>query len=108
MIEKQTKLDRMEILSNGVIQIRLAKQIVEDGVVISQSWHRTVIPPVTNPSDQMAAVNTHLIQMGFPALTELTELESIAGIIQTEDRKQAWIDKQEELPDLPNQARTVK
>jgi hypothetical protein len=44
-IEKQVKVDQIEVTSNGVVQVRTATNIVEDGVIISQSFHRHIVSP---------------------------------------------------------------
>ena len=64
MLEKRTVLSQIEVPVGGAIQVRLEKQVVEDGVVLAKEYHRTVIEPGTEPEDQMAAVNEHLKTMG--------------------------------------------
>lgn len=49
-------IDRIQINDDGTLHVRIRKS---DG-----GWHRTVIPPGTDPVAQMAAVNRHLAQMG--------------------------------------------
>lgn len=44
-IEKQTNVDQIEVTSNGVVQVRTATNIVEDGAIISQSFHRHIVAP---------------------------------------------------------------
>jgi|TARA_R110000868_G_C10589978_1_gene739467 hypothetical protein len=44
-IEKITVVDRIEALENGCIQVRAANRIVEDGTVLSQTFHRHVVAP---------------------------------------------------------------
>lgn len=44
-IEKQTSVDRIEVVKNGTVQVRRAVQIIEDGAVISQSYHRSIVQP---------------------------------------------------------------
>jgi hypothetical protein len=44
-IEKITVVDRIEALENGCVQVRAANRVVEDGVVLSQSFHRHVVVP---------------------------------------------------------------
>ena len=44
-IEKITSVDLIEIIESGSVQVRTAIRIVEDGTVISQSFHRHVIAP---------------------------------------------------------------
>jgi archaellum component FlaF (FlaF/FlaG flagellin family) len=44
-IEKQINVDQIEVTSNGVVQVRTATNIVEDGAIISQSFHRHIVAP---------------------------------------------------------------
>jgi len=45
MLEKQTSYSKIECLEAGHVQLRLTTKIVEDGVVISESHHRSVVDP---------------------------------------------------------------
>jgi archaellum component FlaF (FlaF/FlaG flagellin family) len=45
MLEKNTVIDKIEVLQNGSVQVRSAMQIMENGVVISSSFHRHVVMP---------------------------------------------------------------
>jgi hypothetical protein len=63
-IEKQTKLNKVEITDNGMVLFRLALCLVEDGKEISNKWHRSGVEPGGDIDAQFAAVNAHLIQMG--------------------------------------------
>lgn len=44
-IEKQSFVDKIEVLSSGVVQVRTATKILENGEIISQSLHRHMICP---------------------------------------------------------------
>ena len=44
-LEKVTLVDKVEVLENGCVQVRTATRILEDGVVLSQSYHRHVCTP---------------------------------------------------------------
>jgi phage FluMu gp28-like protein len=46
MLEKVTAVDKIEVLQNGNIQVRTATKIVEDGKIISSTYHRHVLTPV--------------------------------------------------------------
>lgn len=70
MIERKTILDQPELHRSGVLGVRIAKLLIENGVEISCEWHRTSIPPDVNPHEQMAAVNSHLVEMGLPPLLQ--------------------------------------
>jgi hypothetical protein len=69
-METRTLIDQITIEpQTGQTLIRMLKQVIaDDGVtVLSTGYHRTSIGPDTDPSAQMAAVNAHLAQMGYPA-----------------------------------------
>lgn len=55
-LEKQTVVDKIEVLENGCVQVRTATRIVEDGNVISSSYHRNVVAPGDDYSTQDARV----------------------------------------------------
>ena len=44
-LEKQTVVDLIETLESGLVQVRTATRILENGVVISSSFHRHVVAP---------------------------------------------------------------
>ena len=46
----------MEVLEDGVVQVRTATRIVEDGNVISSSYHRHVVAPGSDYSNEDARV----------------------------------------------------
>jgi hypothetical protein len=70
-ILKQTITDKIEIVGQfNHIQVREAIQVLEDGQVISQSYHRYVVAPgetSTNPkvSAVIAAVHTQEIKDAY-------------------------------------------
>ena len=45
MLEKISVVDKVEVVENGTVQVRTATRIVEDGNVISTSYHRHTIAP---------------------------------------------------------------
>lgn len=55
-LEKQTTVDRIEVIENGSVQVRTATRIVEDGNVISTSYHRHVVAPGQDYSQEDARV----------------------------------------------------
>ena len=46
MLEKQETYSRIEVLESGHIQLRLTTKVLDDGEVISQSHHRSVVTPL--------------------------------------------------------------
>ena len=55
-LEKQTIVDKIEVLENGCVQVRTAIRIMEDGVALSQSYHRHVVCPGDDYSTEDARV----------------------------------------------------
>jgi archaellum component FlaF (FlaF/FlaG flagellin family) len=55
-LEKQTVVDKIEVVENGSVQVRTATRIVEDGNVISTSYHRHVVAPGQDYSQEDARV----------------------------------------------------
>ncbi len=44
-LTKETVVDKIEVLESGAIQVRSAIRILEDGEILSQSYHRHVLQP---------------------------------------------------------------
>ena len=55
-LEKQVVVDRIEVIEVGVLQVRTATRIVEDGKVISTSYHRHMVVPGQDYSNEDARV----------------------------------------------------
>jgi hypothetical protein len=55
-LEKQVVVDQIEVLENGVVQVRTATRIVEDGEILSSSLHRHVVAPGDDYSQEDAKV----------------------------------------------------
>jgi hypothetical protein len=72
-LTKQTITDKIEIVSPyNHIQVREAIQVLEDGNVISQSYHRYVVEPGETSTDPkvsavIAAVHTQEIRDAYTA-----------------------------------------
>lgn len=63
MITRQTTLDQPELNRSGLLQIRIALLLIEDGNEIDCKWHRTAVPLDGDVQQQMDLVNLHLAQM---------------------------------------------
>ena len=55
-IEKQTVVDQISVNEDGVVHVRTATRIFEDGKVIGQSYHRHLIAPGADYSAEDARV----------------------------------------------------
>ena len=56
-LTKQIVVDKIEVLEKGQIQVRQATRIIEEGEVLSSSFHRHVLEPGANLDDQDAKVS---------------------------------------------------
>jgi hypothetical protein len=60
-LTKEVVIDKIEVLESGVIQVRQATRILEDNVVLSTSYHRHVLSPgadLTNEDPKVVAIAT--------------------------------------------------
>ena len=55
-LEKQTIVDLIETLENGCVQVRTATKIIDDGKEINRSFHRHVVAPGDDYSQEDAKV----------------------------------------------------
>jgi hypothetical protein len=58
-LTEETVVDKIEVLESGAIQVRQVIRVLEDGEVLSQSYHRHVLSPgddLTNESSKVVAV----------------------------------------------------
>ena len=46
-LTKVTVVDKIEVLESGQVQVRTATRVMEDGAVLSSSFHRHVVDPST-------------------------------------------------------------
>lgn len=55
-LNKTTKIDKIEVVESGHVQIRERTDIIEDGNVISSTYHRRVLSPGDDTSKEPANV----------------------------------------------------
>jgi len=55
-LTKETIVDRIEVLEKGQVQVRTATRVLEDGAVLSSSFHRHVLAPGDDLTEQDAKV----------------------------------------------------
>lgn len=55
-ITKEVVTDKIEVLETGVIQVRTATRIVEDGKVLAETYHRETIAPGDDVTGKPARV----------------------------------------------------
>ena len=55
-LTKEVVIDKIEVVENGIIQVRQATRIIEDGAQLSQSYHRWSLTPGQDLTGQPANV----------------------------------------------------
>ena len=55
-LQKVVSVDRIEVLENGMVQVRTKTAILEDGKAISSQFHRHVVAPGEDYSAEDAKV----------------------------------------------------
>jgi hypothetical protein len=66
--EKQISVDLIEVVENGIIQVRTKTAIVEDGKIISSQFHRHVVVPGADVSAEDAEVQAIAASTHTPAV----------------------------------------
>ena len=56
-LTKETVVDKIEVLELGQVQVRTATRVLEDGTQLSSSFHRHVLAPGDDLSEQDARVS---------------------------------------------------
>ena len=51
-LEKQIAIDKIEVVENGIVQVRQIERIMENGNEIASSFHRWTLTPGQDVSDQ--------------------------------------------------------
>jgi len=80
MLEKQESYSRIEVLESGHVQLRKTTTVLDDGQVLSQSHHRSVVSPLDDishlPDNVQAVCNaywTDEIKAKFEVADEVVE-----------------------------------
>lgn len=80
MLEKQESYSKIEVLESGHIQLRKTITVLDNGEVLSQSHHRSVVTPLDDiselPENVQAMCNaywTDEVKAKFQEAQEVTE-----------------------------------
>jgi hypothetical protein len=81
-LTKETVVDKIEVLEMGQVQVRTATRVLEDGAVLSSSFHRHVLSPGDDLTDQdpkvvaiASAVHTPEVVAAYEAQMAAQEAE---------------------------------
>ena len=80
-LEKETLVDKIEVLENGQVQVRTATVIKEDGTELNRSFHRHVLAPRTKSGDTWGDTDIS---------GEDARVQAIANATWTNDVKSAY------------------
>ena len=78
-LTKEQVIDKIEIVDNGVVQIRQATKIMEDGNELSKSYHRWSIAPGQDYSNQPENVKAICAVAHTPAVIAAYEAQAEAS-----------------------------
>ena len=70
MLEKIVYVDLIEIVENGVVQVRTKTAVMEDGSQISATYHRHIITPGQDYSQESDRVKTVCAAIHTPQLIQ--------------------------------------
>jgi hypothetical protein len=59
MITKETVVDQITVVENGIVLYREATRIIEDGIVLTQTYHRSSLSPgqdLTGQPEKVVAI----------------------------------------------------
>jgi hypothetical protein len=65
-LTKQTAIDKIEVLENGVVQVREITRIMENGKELSATYHRCML----NPADSLEGQDEKVVAICNAAWTE--------------------------------------
>lgn len=52
MLTETKLIDKIEVVENGIVQVRQVNRILKDGAEIARNYHRWVLTPAQDVSDQ--------------------------------------------------------
>jgi hypothetical protein len=67
-LTKEQKIDKIEVVENGTLQVRQVTRIMEDGKELSSSYHRWAFEPGSDVSEQPANVQAIAAAAWTPAV----------------------------------------
>jgi DNA-binding transcriptional LysR family regulator len=82
-IIKQTVVDQITVTENGIVLYREATRIIEDGVQLTQTYHRTSLTPgqdLTGAPSNVVAIATAVWTPEVIAAYEAAQQEALAQL----------------------------
>ena len=85
-ITKTTTADKIETLESGIVQVRTATVIKEDGKELTRTFHRHILPPSTKTGDNWGDTDIS---------GEETRVQAICNAVWTSSVKTAYQEAQD-------------
>ena len=79
-LTKETVVDKIEVLEMGQVQVRTATRVLEDGAVLSSSFHRHVLSPGDDLTDQDPKVSAIATATWTPEVISAYETKMAAEL----------------------------
>ena len=83
-ITKTTTIDQITVTENGIVLYREATRIIEDGEVISQTYHRSSLTPGQDLTDIPEQVVAHCNVAWTPEVIAVYQAQVAAQAIPSE------------------------
>ena len=83
-LHKEVAIDKIEIMENGIVQVRQATRIIEDGQQLSSSYHRWSFAPGSDISEMPANVQAIASATWTPEVIAAYEAQQAANAQPTE------------------------
>ena len=83
-LTKEIVVDKIEVLEMGQVQVRTATRVLEDGAVLSSSFHRHVLAPGDDLTDQDPKVVAIASAVHTPEVVAAYEAQMAAQEAQNE------------------------
>ena len=80
-LEKIQVVDRIEVVESGVVQVRTATRILEDGKQISSTFHRHLVAPGDDYSKQDARVKAICAATHTAAVVAAYQAAQVAALL---------------------------
>ena len=81
-LTKETVVDKIEVLEMGQVQVRTATRVMEDGAVLSSSFHRNILEPSTKASGSWADTDISGEDARVQAVANATWTDSVKTAYQ--------------------------
>ena len=82
-ITKTTTADKIETLENGIVQVRTATIIKEDGVELTRTFHRHILTPSTKTGDTWGDTDISGEEMRVQAICNAVWTNAVKTAYQT-------------------------